>query len=648
MSKIEPTRKLILNENSRPTPPPSLVPDSNKPDEHDRKQVTLNPEFSDSNSNKIHITLLSSSTSSSTTSTSSSSNSSSLSSTSSSLPATKFNKEPSIEEQEATTTPKQDEKNSNEAAKKVCSVSRSSSASSSSVIAALSILSFSTTSSASSSPTTSSSSSSSNSSLSSSLSLKVDTEDSDVKPSYKKQSPSASAKLTQSDVRSSKSFSSSHSSAASSKQSSPSLTPKPAKTSDNLTPNDVSELLAPYLHKPFYGKEWLFRKLAYYITHKKLLEEKFNPSETTQAIKSPKHKLPLPSVKNLSTCLVLLGDSGTGKTHLSCELKHPHTQVNPLVNEVRSHLACMHFLSLFNQKQNSLKCFYMHLTRSLQDLQTNLVDNQQQKVLISRKKVVKLKQSHFLAPIKLKDGTENDLEAEQDDRAEFDEDSIDESNKSDDMIECVDSMASKFIGNILKPLNNIENSKNYFILLDGIDDSLLRHERLILSNDAGSGETINCDGEMILSFLNKTFLYFPPWLNLILTSKRSTEKSYLRTRLANIKYEKLSMDKCYNLGAILTEFNMQNSNQASVSSSSTSINNASSSSIGENLNNIQSQIHSLMNQDKLWSNVKNPMELCNAAHFANLKDIQTYILKVNILLKLHFLSYNSLLIQTCL
>ncbi len=389
------------------------------------------------------------------------------------------------------------------------------------------------------------------------------------------------------------------------------------------------------------------------MTHKKLLEEKFTPGKAAQPpiqlALSPLHKLPQDG-KNQSTCLVLLGDSGTGKTHLSCELKHPHGHANHLTSDIRSHLACMHFLSLFNKKQNSLKCFYLHLARSLQDLQTNLVDNKQQKVLIARKKIIKLKRSDFLASIKLKEeGVENEADACEENSVEFDEDLIDEGErivKSDDMIECIDSMASKFIGNILKPLNNIENSKNYFILVDGIDDSLLQHERLILSNETD----LNCDGEMILSFLNKTFLYFPPWLNLILTSKRSTEKSYLRTRLTNIKYEKVSMDKCYNLGTVLTEFNLTNNNNsinqqaASMSSSTTSIHNdASSSSVSENLNHIHSQIHSLMQQENKPSstsslNVKNPMELCNAAHFANLKDIQTYILKVifNILLKIFY------------
>jgi hypothetical protein len=211
---------------------------------------------------------------------------------------------------------------------------------------------------------------------------------------------------------------------------------------------------------------------------------------------------------------------------------------------------------------------------------------------------------------------------------------------SDHAIECIDSLASKFIGNVLKPLNNVESGRNFFVLVDGIDDALLQHERLILvDSNSNDSTSITSDGEMILGFLNKTFLYFPPWLNLVLTSKRSTEKQYLRTRLANVKYEKLAMDKCFNLGAILTEFNLSASSDSNSSSTSSmnaasTIHTSSSGSINESLDH-QLHEHSLTHQQQLDSkstpastlNAKNPMELCNAAHFANLKDIQTYILK---------------------
>jgi hypothetical protein len=177
---------------------------------------------------------------------------------------------------------------------------------------------------------------------------------------------------------------------------------------DNLSASDVSELLAPYLHKPFYGKEWLLKKLAYYVVHKKLLTERFNgnPVELFSEPQAPS-AADQTRLKSQSTCLLLLGDSGTGKTHLSCELKHPPPHntatANPHVTvtggELRSHFACVHFLSLFNKRQNSLKCFYLHLTRSLQELHARLVDNRQQKVLIARKKVIKLKRSDFLVSL---------------------------------------------------------------------------------------------------------------------------------------------------------------------------------------------------------------------------------------------------------
>jgi hypothetical protein len=108
----------------------------------------------------------------------------------------------------------------------------------------------------------------------------------------------------------------------------------------------------------------------------------------------------------------------------------------------------------------------------------------------------------------------------------------------------VEKYSNKFIDNILKPLNNlqiIDPRRNYFILIDGIDDVLLQTERLL--NNFGSRSPI-------LEFLNRTFLFFPHWLNLIFTSKRGTEKLTLRKYLPNVNYDKLIMDKCVNLNSI--------------------------------------------------------------------------------------------------
>ena len=248
-----------------------------------------------------------------------------------------------------------------------------------------------------------------------------------------------------------------------------------------------------------------------------------------------------------------------------------------------------------------------------------------------------MKYDDFLAPIRTK--TDETFDQDHDLHETLFSFSKEADCSRESSLECIDSLASKFIGQILKPLNNIENSKNYFIIIDGLEDTILQHERLLLPQ-MPNDNTDNCDGETILKFLNKTFLYYPPWLNLVITSKRCTEKSHLRTHLTNIKYDKMSIDRCYNISAVLGEINVfsGSSNDSSKNASSCSIN--TSNSINDNLTHLQSTIHSLVQQHhqsnraslnlSYCNHMSSPMELCNAAHFANLKDIQTYILKVRI------------------
>ena len=148
-------------------------------------------------------------------------------------------------------------------------------------------------------------------------------------------------------------------------------------------------------------------------------------------------------------------------------------------------------------------------------------------------------------------------------------------------------------------------------------------------------------------FLNKTLPFFPNWLNLILTSKRCNEKLHLKKHLTNIKYEKLSMDRCVNVNTLLNTSNQLMfkkilANKSSNESHLTSL--FGNSSAAESISTatpIQTSLssHSLRNETRLPTSVttnfqqqqqpclSTPVELCNAAHFANLKDIQAYILK---------------------
>lgn len=362
---------------------------------------------------------------------------------------------------------------------------------------------------------------------------------------------------------------------------------------------EVSELLASYLNKPFYGKEWLCKKLIDFMINKKLAN-KHNPVETTL---------------NSSVCLVLTGESGTGKTHLCCELKWPTNSANNQLDsfKIKDHIVCTYFLSLFNLRQNSLKNFYLHLSRSLQDLFLAQNQNQKDKLIFNKsdfpfKKLIKLDADSFISY----------------DQLDFDLNIADPQSY-------VDTLVDEFRENILLPLNNLDlmsKNANYYILLDGIDDGLLQAERLLTEYSKPKNKPSST--EMILIFLNKTFLHFPSWLNLILTSKRCTEKKYLRKYLPNIKYEKIAMDKCVNLNTMILNSN----NQIIINKMMSFINSNSSHNSPGPATGILSSLssHSLTQQTQVALNkqanrLSTPVDVCNAAHFANLKDIQTYILK---------------------
>lgn len=147
-------------------------------------------------------------------------------------------------------------------------------------------------------------------------------------------------------------------------------------------------------------------------------------------------------------------------------------------------------------------------------------------------------------------------------------------DENEDESELVEKLANKFIGNVLKPLNNMDMSdpkRNYFILVDGIDDLLLLSDRIldhknnsqlhdenntnsnVINNNSNKpkkhGKCATLTHTPILEFLNRVFLFFPHWLNLVVTSRRTTEKLTLRKYLPNLKYDRLIMDKCVNLNA---------------------------------------------------------------------------------------------------
>ena len=135
----------------------------------------------------------------------------------------------------------------------------------------------------------------------------------------------------------------------------------------------------------------------------------------------------------------------------------------------------------------------------------------------------------------------------------------------------------------------------------------------------------------------------------------------MRQYLTNIKYEKLSMDKCVNANLLISSTNQMaklasKSNNTSICSMISNTNLPSKTEsipIAKNdtNNNLIQGSDSSHSLNQLTSiNLKSlnrqstPIEICNAAHFANLKDIQTYILNRldnDSLLKSKFIKQNN-------
>ncbi len=243
-----------------------------------------------------------------------------------------------------------------------------------------------------------------------------------------------------------------------------------SSSSEKLLPLS-SFLLAPYFMKPFYGKEWFYDKLVDYI------------NTNTSGVCS-------------SRCLILLGDIGTGKSHLSCELKWP---------TFNAHLASLKYLSkqivnvyFLNRQLNrgrychkeNLEQFYLHLSRSL--IQDSSLDSAS---------------SLSYRP-------------------------INKDSESDE--EFLNRMCLQFVHKVLVPLKQRKGlklsevkdeeddddeedaEKNYFILIDGVEDDSEKEDECI--------QRVFSSSQMILMFLNRIFSHFPYWLHLIFTSKRCVEK----------------------------------------------------------------------------------------------------------------------------
>ena len=101
---------------------------------------------------------------------------------------------------------------------------------------------------------------------------------------------------------------------------------------------------------------------------------------------------------------------------------------------------------------------------------------------------------------------------------------------------------------------------------------------------------------MIMMFLNKILVHFPDWLTLVLTSKRCTEATYFKKHIK--QYSIISMDRF-------------------VDNDTTGKNSSSN-----EIEMIQPSISS-----HSFTKLNTNTEPCHTTNLANLKDIQTYILK---------------------
>ncbi|CAF1011713.1 unnamed protein product [Brachionus calyciflorus] len=217
----------------------------------------------------------------------------------------------------------------------------------------------------------------------------------------------------------------------------PLQSPSPHKLNENSTSSDTS---SPFKNKKFYAKDWLFTKLNEIVYKSQLV--------------------------------VLLGEYGTGKSHLIYELKNRDKKLN-------FDVIATHCFTLF--AKNNLENFYENLTRSI--------------LGYFKKTVINTKNENY-----------SDL----------------------------------FINNVLEPLNEIQTQNNCVILIDGLDE-LVHLDRLDLNENLT---------EEILNFIFIILKKFPKWLSVVITARRSTEKTFLRNKFSS--YEKISIDRGLNLNKIIS------------------------------------------------------------------------------------------------
>ena len=288
---------------------------------------------------------------------------------------------------------------------------------------------------------------------------------------------------------------------------------------ENSLNYDQIHVSAPYYMKKFYGKEWLFQKLHEYLINKTYEKSIF---------------------------LLLIGDSGNGKTHLCCELKWPTNEVNSYLKDLNKHIISTYFISLYNIVQCShyknLQRLYSHLKNTILKELSSLID------------IKEIPVNSFLSTKSVNKNLDDDEDADESDE----NDSKNDIEEYNDHI--INKYASKFNENVVNVLNNYSNeiqklNKNFYILIDGIDELLLYDQYLMGKNKTNKFNNTDDNNHsdqnfnIIFKFLNKIFLKFPKWLHLVVTCKRITEKQCVRNKyFNNIKnYFKLSIDTCVTL-----------------------------------------------------------------------------------------------------
>lgn len=427
---------------------------------------------------------------------------------------------------------------------------------------------------------------------------------------------------------------------------------------------DQKHYSALYYKKKFYGKEWLFKKLHEYLINK---------------------------VYEKSFFLVLIGDSGNGKTHLCCELKWPTNNENLCLTDLNKHLISTYFLSLYNLVQ----CSY---NKNLQKLYSHLKSTIIREISKQIESIEVLNCSNKIAFTTETSDTSSTNNADEDEDVDESDEKYSKNDTEEYYDHIVNKYATKFNENVVvNVLNKYSNeiaklNKNFYILIDGVDELLLYDQYLMVknrpvksNNDSHNNQNFN----IIIKFLNKIFLKFPKWLHLVVTCKRITEKQCLRNKFFNIKnYFKLSIDTCVSLNNAYLNILNENSNQNSeinrkgnnyslvsylsqtpaplpvnklvisdisknnvISSSSSSKSSTSPSSsesrltsssssgekpdltvvpqnqILENSTYSSSSTQNTIQSSSIHTKAVSSAEILNAAHFASLKDIQIYILK---------------------